>query len=162
MGPVYDEHRSNKIKYVYIDKQLQKKMGIQDCSGKCSSDVKIEDPLRQSTYADGYNEGFDEGYKYGVESYDKLLTPVRVIYNPPATIVFWANGEKTVVKCSPGEKFNKYHGFCAAMTKRVFGNNNQVNKCVNSGEDDSKVKSSKSKDAEKKPVQKSSKGSKKK
>lgn len=59
----------------------------------------------------------------------------RIIYNDPATIVFWGDGSKTVVKCSPGEKFSKYHGFCAALTKHVYECNNQINKLVNSGID---------------------------
>ena len=57
----------------------------------------------------------------------------RVIFNDPATIVFWGDGSKTVVKCTKGQKFNKYYGFCAAVTKHIFENNSQVNKLVNSG-----------------------------
>nr|DAM62941.1 MAG TPA: Mor transcription activator family [Caudoviricetes sp.] len=46
---------------------------------------------------------------------------VRVIFNPPATIVFWMDGSKTVVKCAKGEKFDPYTGFCYAYTERYFG-----------------------------------------
>lgn len=46
---------------------------------------------------------------------------MRVIFNPPATIVFWMDGTKTVVKCAEGEKFDPYTGFCYAYTKRFFG-----------------------------------------
>jgi hypothetical protein len=76
---------------------------------------------------------FKDGYLKGIDDYDKGLTPVRIIYNPPATIVFWADGDKTVVKCSETETFNKYHGFCAALAKRVIGNNSQIMKIVESG-----------------------------
>lgn len=46
---------------------------------------------------------------------------MRIIFNPPATIVFWMDGTKTVVKCAEGEKFDPYTGFCYAFTERYFG-----------------------------------------
>ena len=60
----------------------------------------------------------------------------RVIFNDPATIIFWKDGSKTVVKCTEGQTFNKYYGFCAAVTKHIIGNNSLVNKLVNEGFDD--------------------------
>lgn len=54
----------------------------------------------------------------------------RVIFNPPATIVFWKDGTKTVVKTMEGETFNPYHGFTAALAKKIFGSSTQVNKLV--------------------------------
>lgn len=45
----------------------------------------------------------------------------RIIFNPPATIVFWIDGSKTVVKCAEGEKFDPYTGFCYAFTEHFFG-----------------------------------------
>ena len=59
--------------------------------------------------------------------------PVRIIYNPPATIVFWSDGTKTVVKKRKGERFNEYNAFCAALAKKVFESNSAVNKIVKSG-----------------------------
>ena len=59
--------------------------------------------------------------------------PVKVIYNGPATIVFWADGTKTVVKRAKKEKDNKYNAFCAALAKKIFGNNSRVNAIVKSG-----------------------------
>jgi hypothetical protein len=54
----------------------------------------------------------------------------RIIFNDPATIVFWKDGTKTVVKCSDGETFNPYYGFCAAVTKKALGNNSRIRKTV--------------------------------
>ena len=56
------------------------------------------------------------------------LVPTRIIFNPPATIVYWEDGDKTVVKCEEGTEFNEYFGFCAALAKRIYGNNSQVKK----------------------------------
>ena len=44
----------------------------------------------------------------------------KVIFNPPATIVMWDDGTKTVVKVS-GESFSEEVGLCEAIAKRYFG-----------------------------------------
>lgn len=45
----------------------------------------------------------------------------RVIFNNPATIVFWADGTKTVVKAH-GDKFDEEKGLAMAIAKRALGN----------------------------------------
>lgn len=45
-----------------------------------------------------------------------------VIFNNPATIVFWEDGEKTVVQCQNGEEFDPEKGLAMAISKRVYGN----------------------------------------
>lgn len=45
----------------------------------------------------------------------------KVIFNDPATIVFWSDGKKTVVKCA-NEEFDKEKGLAMAICKRVLGN----------------------------------------
>jgi hypothetical protein len=47
----------------------------------------------------------------------------KVIFNDPATIVIWADGEKTVVKCQNGEPYDPEKGLAMAITKRALGNN---------------------------------------
>lgn len=59
----------------------------------------------------------------------------KIIFNHPATIVFWADGTKTVVKMGRGERFDMYHGFTAAVAKKVYGNNTRVKKTVHKFED---------------------------
>lgn len=54
----------------------------------------------------------------------------RIIFSPPATIVFWKDGTKTVVKCAKGEPFSEYNGFAAALLKKVFGSNSAVKKII--------------------------------
>lgn len=48
----------------------------------------------------------------------------RVIFNDPATIVFWEDGSKTVVKCSPRDIYDAEKGLAMAITKKYFGNDN--------------------------------------
>ena len=43
----------------------------------------------------------------------------KVIFNPPATIVFWDDGTKTVVKCREGDRFDKETGLAMAVMKKL-------------------------------------------
>ena len=54
-------------------------------------------------------------------------TPKKVIFNPPATIVFWYDGTKTVVKVAKGEKYDPFTGYCVACCKHIFKNNDYRN-----------------------------------
>lgn len=47
----------------------------------------------------------------------------EVIFNKPATIVIWNNGDKTVVKAQGKEKFDPEKGLAMAISKRVLGTN---------------------------------------
>lgn len=62
------------------------------------------------------------GRSYAVIPYSNFITPREVIYNDPATIVFWEDGTKTVVKCQPGDSFSKELGLAMAFVKKVHGN----------------------------------------
>ena len=46
----------------------------------------------------------------------------NVIFNDPATIVFWTDNTKTVVKCQEGEKFDPEKGLAMAYFKKMHGN----------------------------------------
>lgn len=48
-------------------------------------------------------------------------TPKKVIFNDPATIVYWKDGTKTVVKAE-GESFDPEKGLAMAIAKRHLGN----------------------------------------
>lgn len=54
----------------------------------------------------------------------KTLVPTikNVIFNDPATIVFWADGTKTVVKAQDGDIFDPEKGLTMAITKKALGN----------------------------------------
>lgn len=51
----------------------------------------------------------------------------KVVFNDPATIVFWNDGSKTVVKCNPEDKFDPEKGLAMACMKKLFGNNGFYN-----------------------------------
>ncbi len=51
----------------------------------------------------------------------------KVVFNDPATIVFWNDGSKTVVKCNPEDKFDPEKGLAIACMKKLFGNKGYYN-----------------------------------
>ena len=53
----------------------------------------------------------------------------RVIFHDPATIVYWEDGTKTVVKAQ-NEKFDKEKGLLAAIAKKVYGNKGSFNNVI--------------------------------
>ena len=58
---------------------------------------------------------------YGIGSL-RIPEIKNVIFNDPATIVFWENGTKTVVKCQDGDEFDPEKGLAMAVAKKAYGN----------------------------------------
>lgn len=54
----------------------------------------------------------------------------KVIFNDPATIIIWADGTKTVVKCAEGESFDPVKGLAVAFMKHALGDGNVHNKII--------------------------------
>lgn len=58
----------------------------------------------------------------------------NVIFNDPATIVFWGDGTKTVVKCGEDDIFDPEKGLAMAISKKFLGNQgnyyNEIKKWV--------------------------------
>ena len=54
----------------------------------------------------------------------------KVKFNNPATIVFWEDGTKTIVKCQPGDTFDKEKGIMAAFFKKCHGNKGKFNDII--------------------------------
>lgn len=48
---------------------------------------------------------------------------LKVIFHDPATIVFWSDGSKTIVKCGEGDIFDPEKGLAMAIAKKNFSNN---------------------------------------
>ena len=55
----------------------------------------------------------------------KLPTIKNVIFNNPATIVFWADGTKTVVQAIEGDIYDPEKGLAMAMCKKMLGNKHE-------------------------------------
>lgn len=57
--------------------------------------------------------------------------PKKVIFHDPATIVYWADGTRTVVKCQPGDTYDPEKGLLLCIAKKSFGNNGKYNDILN-------------------------------
>jgi len=51
----------------------------------------------------------------------------KVIFNNPVTVVIWADGTKTVVKCQEGDTYNEELGLAMCIAKKFFGNKGNFN-----------------------------------
>ena len=60
--------------------------------------------------------------------------PTKIINNDPTTIVFWTDGTKTIVRRGSEEQNSRYAAFCAALAKKIYGNNTRVNYIVSKTE----------------------------
>lgn len=59
-----------------------------------------------------------------VGKYKPAVAIKNVIFNPPATIVFWSDGTKTVVKCDiHSEQYDPEKGLAMAISKKLMGDN---------------------------------------
>lgn len=51
-----------------------------------------------------------------------MLIIKKIMYKPPATIIFWNDGTKTVAVCEKGDVYNRELGFALCVLKKKYGN----------------------------------------
>lgn len=51
----------------------------------------------------------------------------RVIFNDPATIVYWKDGTKTIVRCQKGDTYSAETGLALCFAKKALGNKGNFN-----------------------------------
>lgn len=78
-------------------------------------DIRNDDEVPRNIYRDLLNS------TYGIGSL-RIPEIKNVIFNDPATIVFWDDGTKTVVKCQDGDEFDPEKGLAMAIAKKAYGN----------------------------------------
>lgn len=98
----------------------------------CNSNHAIKKAILEALQRDTLSMTFPDvsSLKY-LGSFCWASTPKidRVIFHYPATIVYWKDGTKTVVKCQR-EKFDKEKGLLAAIAKKVYGNKGSFNNII--------------------------------
>lgn len=88
------------------------------------NDIRID----YGTYSSIYNRIASDNETY-IKSYIKVPSQkqlamnsiTNVIFNNPATIVYWSDGTKTVVKCDERDEFDPEKGLAMAICKKHFG-----------------------------------------
>ena len=63
------------------------------------------------------------------------LKPERVIYNDRATICYWKDGTKTVVKATEDDHMTHEHGIAMAIVRKLYPSRQEFLRTVNSGYD---------------------------
>ena len=81
-----------------------------DCETECDCELEFEE---------------EDPMMWGIPDVD------RIIFNSPATIVFWDDGTKTVVKCMEDQPYEKYAGFAMACMKKMFGSTSRAKAIMN-------------------------------
>lgn len=69
-------------------------------------------------------EIYPDDYREHAGNFFLKPKPTKVIFNGPATIVFWDDGTKTVVKCTERETFDYEKGVALCYMKKFLGNDN--------------------------------------
>jgi len=54
----------------------------------------------------------------------------KVVFNPPATVIIFKDGEKVVVKTSEDDEFDPEIGFAMAIIKKLFGSRSGFKKFI--------------------------------
>lgn len=54
----------------------------------------------------------------------------KIIFNPPATVVIWKDGTKTIVKCGEDEVFDHEVGVAMCYMKKIFGSRSAFKRTV--------------------------------
>lgn len=95
-------------------------------------DWRIRKPEESVLYSMRYMHWADrvmeEAAKKKEETNMTAASIKNVIFNPPATIVFWTDGSKTVVKCNAKEEFDPEKGMAMAIAKRCANNSDDFYK----------------------------------
>ena len=78
-------------------------------------DIRNDAEVPRNTYRNILNS------TYGIGSL-RIPEIKNVIFNDPATIIFWEDGTKTVVKCQDGDEFDPEKGLAMAIVKKAYGN----------------------------------------
>ena len=75
-----------------------------------------------------YNPYMRHAYHLYYDQPMKPLTIKDVIFNDPATIVFWSDDTKTVVKASKEDTYDPEKGLAMAISEKVLGSYSQFKK----------------------------------
>lgn len=102
-----------------------REISIGTFSPYCDTEIEIRGILRDydwkpnNFHLEPVCKTVDYSKLYGFWAMPKIKD---VIFNDPATIVFWADGTKTVVKSQDDDIFDPEKGLAMAISKKALGN----------------------------------------
>ena len=98
-----------------------------------STSLEISTSNFPTAYADMWNKIMCVESNPSMFNITNRVKPTRIIFNDPATICFFSDGEKIVVKCADGEKFVPEYGVMACIMKKIFGSRSAFLRVVDKG-----------------------------
>lgn len=118
-----------KLKYNIMPEDIKEYSGtLTFCTESGVSLTPKNDILDSLIYA---NEIYNSNYANQKMSYMIVMPEItKVVFNDPATIVFWDDGSKTVVKCQDGDTYSKETGLVFAIAKKALGNKGNFNETL--------------------------------
>lgn len=129
-----DDYIDRVFKYIIMLPEFQKANGINECklnpmppylyeSDKFALGAMVGPfvgPIFGSIFSS--ENDADNTKNFDVEEMCSMLKIKKVVFNDPATIVYWEDNSKTVVKCQDGEVFDKEKGLAMCFVKKILGN----------------------------------------
>lgn len=91
-----------------------------------------QDALDNARYAAQAQAMYNRTYEKEARAAMSTASIKNVIFAHPATIVYWSDGSKTVVKCSEKDVFDPEKGLAMAIAKRCGGNKGSYYKEIQS------------------------------
>lgn len=84
--------------------------------------VRTNNPVILEAFLRANKENQRRREDFGKRDYSETHIPgiEKVIFNEPATIVFWNDGTKTVVKCCEKDSYDREVGFKTALLTKMF------------------------------------------
>lgn len=119
---------SNSEDYLYTSKGWRGE--VVSISGNGLIQVRGEGPFGTTTFT--VNESsFDlVETSEAVSPFIPFHEPCRILKSGDRTIVFWPDGEKTIVKRAADEPDNDYAAFTAALGIKLFGSNSALKRMI--------------------------------
>lgn len=116
------ERNANRVTINGIDVLFTDDLIVEKEYPLCRIELVYKKPILHHIYAN--NNLFFSPSEININNIPEVK---KVIFNDPATIVYWKDGTKTVVKCQHGDNFDPEKGFAMAFLKKCWGNKGNFN-----------------------------------
>lgn len=123
----FDDEACNRLLRKELNKQIYDNRNLKFClSALKEENEKLKIELNAQKERNDISSAYPKP-TFGLVYQECKIRPTFVIdkalFNPPATIVFWLDGTKTVVKCKEGEEFSEWAGIALCLAKKMYGPN---------------------------------------
>lgn len=109
------------IKIRFAPKKTTTEVAREVLAGKWGTGADRKNRLEEAGF--DYIEVQSEANRLLYVPYKPKSKIKNVVFNDPATIVFWSDGTKTVVKCGENDIYDPEKGLAMAVAKKYLGTN---------------------------------------